>query len=128
MNYNLKLKEGEVTLTFSMFFLNNLCKLAKCNLSEVFSYAIGTNIKGEGDTASIDGGLMNDLEVRANVLASAVNATNGNTDLKTFDGFNLIESMESPLLNAQWADVYKHLLECIIPDSLPKSKKKAVKG
>lgn len=132
MNYQLKLKDGsKVNLSFSMYFLNRACKLAGKSLQEIFGYLTGEIEKGSGHV--VRGGLFDDLEVRAVVLAAGLEASNfanGDYEIKTLvDGFRLMEEVENSLTTSAWGDMFVILCESLVANKLPKDdapKKKAV--
>jgi hypothetical protein len=136
MNYQLKLKDGKTAdLLFSNYFLARVCKLLDKGLTHVFPYLLGSI--EDTDNGIVRGGIMDDLEVRAAVLAAATEANgfaNGDYSQKTMiDGYQLMEQVENSLLTPQWGEIYVMLATSLVAESLPKdegqepAKKKTVK-
>lgn len=131
MNYQLKLKDGKtVDLSFSMYFLNRLCKLTDKGISDIFPHILGQVI--DVDKGQVIGGLLDDLEIRAAVLAAGMEAhdlSKGRYAPKmVIDGFMIMENIENCLASSIWGDMYAVLCKSVIADSLPKDdapKKKA---
>lgn len=137
MHYQLKLKDGKTAdLLFSMYFFDRVSKLTGKGLTELFPYLLGD--MSESDNGIAKGGILDDLGIRAAVLAAAVEAhsfANGNYDKKTLvDGFALMEQVQDSLTSTQWSDIYVILVKSLVADKLPKdedakpAKKKQVKN
>lgn len=130
MNYQLKLEDGStVDLSFSMYFLNRVCKLTGHGLSSIFGHLLGD--MSEIDGGIVTGGLLDDLEIRAAVVAAGIEAKgfdDGAFDRKTvFDGFGVMMKVKDSLTSTIWADMYKIITDALIA-TLPKDeiKKKPV--
>lgn len=133
MQYRLKLSDGShVDLLFSMYFLNRVCKLTNNGLSTIFPFLLGDISSGE--TGTVSGGILDDLEIRAAVIAAGMEAegfARGEYETKTLvDGFQVSERVESSLNSPQWVDLFGILTKSLIA-SLPKDgepvKKKTVR-
>lgn len=128
MDFRLKLKDGSfVDLKFSMYFLNRACKIAGKSLQEMFGYLLGDVAS---DTKTVSGGLVDDLEVRAIVLAAGCEAAdfaNGDYTVKSLvDGFQMLELVEDSLLNPVWGEMYVVIAKSLLAERLPKEPKKKV--
>lgn len=131
MKHKVKLEDGKsVDISFSMYFLNRVCKMTALTLQDVFTYLIGNDLNIQA--GSVSGGLLDDLEVRAVVLAAGMEAESfAKGNYKKFDikdGFDLLENVEGGLQSTQWADIYTELIKSLVAEKLPKDdapKKKA---
>lgn len=131
MHYKLKLQGGKtLDLAFSVYFLNRVCKLTGKGLSNIFPTLLGDMSQfGEG---VVSGGMLDDLELRAAVLAAAWEAdgfaNKDYTKRETPEGFEIMEAVDGGLASPQWAEIYSILTQCLVA-TLPKDevKKKAVK-
>lgn len=126
MNYQLKLKDGKtVDLSFSMYFLNRMCKMSNLGFQHIFNYLLGDVSRLEDGIAN--GGFFDDLEIRAQVLAAGVEAAGfAKGDFKQYtavDGFYMLEQVPDSLTSPVWGEIGLLLIKSVIADSLPKEDK-----
>jgi len=130
MNFQIKLKDGSIrNLSFSNYFLNCVGKLFDLGLAQTFPYIIG-NVSKAGDGV-VTGGMMDNLEIRAGVVAAGMEAygfANGDFTKRTLiDGWQVLEQMEDSLKNPVWAQMFVEVCKALIPDKLPSEKKAPAK-
>lgn len=132
MHYKLKLQGGKtLDLSFSLYFLDRVCKLTGNPLSSIFGILLGD--MSEIEEGRVSGGMLDDMRLRIAVLAAAWEANgfaNGDYTIRDIkDGFAIAEQIEGDSVSSsQWADIYVILTKVFIA-TLPKDevKKKTVR-
>lgn len=123
MNFQLKTAKETLNLAFNAFFIDRVCKLSGKELSEVFGYLMGKDISDK----SVTGGLINDMEVRANVIAAGIDAynhKNGNpTHTTSAQGFEYLDNLS--LIDGQFSEMYAGLISALLPNAGAVEKKAA---
>lgn len=131
MQFQLKLKDGSaVDLLFSMYFLDRYCKLSGMGFQQAVPHMIG-DLRGV-EQGIVFGGLLDDLEIRANVIAAGKEAAGfakGEYEkVTTIEGFTLMEQVPNALASPVWGELSLVLIKSLVADNLPKGeapKKKA---
>ena len=127
MNFKLETKSGDYTLRFSNYFLDRVGKISGRSLSETTQYIVGEFIGNE----SVRGGMLDDLEVRATVIAAGIDAfnlSNGNlTKTTAVEGFGILEKVPNAIANPVWAEMFLEVVKALMPEKLGEQKAVPVK-
>lgn len=129
MNFILETSDKKINLLFSNYFLSRVGKLSGKTLTETTIY-----LAGAGENGTIRGGMLDDLEARAIVIAAGIDAYNMSkgemTQTSLIEGYQILEKVPNPLGNPVWAEMFVEVMKTIMPEKLgdkPTAKKKAVK-
>lgn len=112
--YTLKKKDGtDLNLSFSSFFIARACKLSEKTLQQTIRFLVGHS---ETEGEAVAGGVLDDMEARAIVLAAGADAYEKRSYRDKDDGFALMDELESGLTDPVWVDVLNGVVAAIIPD------------
>lgn len=140
IQYSIELKDKtKVNLLFNMMFLARCQKLMDNNSIQHTRMSLLGSLAGKTSegTPIIKGGILDDIHIRAIVIASAMYAYNSKhnndfTELTEIHGYEMMENMTATLNSKVWVELYAKVLEFILAEDVPNVeavsiKKKAVK-
>lgn len=120
-----KLKDGTViAIEFSNYFLSRVQKLLGYGLQGTI-----TAVLGRFEDGMVYGGLLDDMDVRAAVIAAGIDAHNLSTSRELtqtsmVEGYTIMAGIDNSVTNPVWSEMYVEIAKSLAPES----KKKAVKG
>lgn len=103
-----------IDIVLDVYFLSRIGSLMGMGMQESIQYLLGTY---DAEAQSVTGGLLDNIEARAAVLAAgsdALSFSNGTPKFSTlFDGFEMLRGID--ITDPQWSELYQEVVKSILP-------------